>query len=289
MPSRNGGRKFWSDLYGGGRPFLKMHGLGNHFVIVDGREAPFEPAAEQVVRICDSALGVGADQLVAVQPAPDGDTAAALRFWNRDGTEAEACGNATRCVAWLLLEETSADEIVLATPSGRLCCRRAGPERVSVHMGRIGTDWREIPLAEARDTCHLDLEAGPLRDPAALSVGNPHLVFFVDDVGSIDLAGLAPSIQANPLFPRQVNVGVAELRSENRLRLGVYERGAGLTMACGSGACAAAFAALWRGLTDARTLAVELPGGELEIGILADGSAVMTGPVAFSFSGRLPT
>lgn len=286
MPSRDAGRKF-RNLAPEGRPFLKMHGLRNHFVIVDGRDEPFEPAAGEIVRICDPEIGVGADQLVAVQPAPDNGAAAGVKFWNRDGTEAEACGNATRCVGWLLLEELAADELVLVTRAGRLRCRRTGPERVSVDMGHIGTHWRGIPLARERDTCHLDFEAGPLRDPAAVSVGNPHVVFFVGDLDAIDIAGLAPAIQADPLFPEQVNVGVAQMLADDRLRLRVYERGAGLTRACGSGACAAAFAALWRGLTDVRTLTVELPGGELVIEILADGSAVMTGPVAFSFSGRL--
>jgi diaminopimelate epimerase len=265
-----------------------MHGLRNHFVIVDGRSTPFEPAEDEIVRICDPEIGVGADQLVAIEPPPDDGAAARLRFWNRDGSEAESCGNATRCAAWLLLEETGSDEVVLVTRGGRLRCRRAGYERVSVDMGRIGTDWREIPLAEPRDTCHLDIAAGPLSDPAALSVGNPHVVFFVDDVAAIDLAALAPRIQADPLFPEQVNVGVAQMLSFDRLRLRVYERGAGLTQACGSNACAASFAALWRGLTDCHTLTVELPGGELTIEVLPDGAAVMTGPVALAFSGRLP-
>lgn len=287
MPSREARRKF-GEGSPSGRPFLKMHGLRNHFVIVDGRDEPFAPSAAEITRICDPQAGVGADQLVAIEAPPDPGAGARLRFWNRDGSEAQACGNATRCAAWLLLEESGTDEVVLATAGGRLRCRRAGHERVSVDMGRIGTEWREIPLAEPRDTCHLDYKAGPLRDPAAVSVGNPHLVFFVDDVAAVDLAGLAPAIQADPLFPEQVNVGVAQLLSPDRLRLRVYERGAGITQACGSNACAAAFAALWRGLTDARTIAVELPGGELEIGIRADGSAVMTGPVAFAFSGRLP-
>lgn len=288
MTTREAARKSWAGFQDGGRPFLKMHGLRNHFVVVDGRDDTFTPSAEEIVRICDGEIGVGCDQLVAIEPPPDRGATAGLTFWNRDGSEAEACGNATRCAAWLLLEETGADEVVLATRGGHLQCRRAGRERVSVGMGRIGTDWREIPLAEARDTCHLDIAAGPLRDPAALSVGNPHLVFFVDDVAAIDLAGLAPALQADPLFPEQVNVGVAQMLAPERLRLRVYERGAGITQACGSNACAAAFAAVWRGLTDARALAVELPGGELDIEILADGSAVMTGPVAFCFSGYLP-
>lgn len=287
MPSHDAGRKSGGDP-GRGRRFLKMHGLRNHFVIVDARSEPFDPPPHSIVRICDPEVGVGADQLVAIEPAPEEGAAAALRFWNRDASEAEACGNATRCVAWLLLEEAAADDVVLVTRGGRLRCRRAGPERVSVDMGRIETDWRKIPLAREQDTCHLDVAAGPLRDPAAVSVGNPHLVFFVDDLEAVDLAALAPAIQADPLFPEQVNVGVARLLALDRLRLSVFERGAGLTKACGSNACAAAFAALWRGLTERRRMTVELPGGELEIEILADGSAVMTGPVELSFTGRLP-
>ena len=288
MPTQGRGRKWWPDGLQGGRPFLKMHGLRNHFVIVDAREEPFAPDVERVRRICDVDTGVGADQLVSVEAARREGQAAFVRFWNADGGEVEACGNATRCVAWLLLEEDGGGEVVLGTLGGTLACRRAGTERVSVGMGRIRTGWRDVPLSEERDTCHLEIEAGPLRDAAVLSVGNPHAVFFVDDIEAIDLASVAPAIQQDPLFPRQVNVGIAELEREDRLRVRVYERGAGLTKACGSGACAAAFAALWRGLTDCRKLTVELPGGELEIEILADGSAVMTGPVAYSFSGNLP-
>ncbi len=288
MPGEGRGRKPWPYTVGGGRPFLKMHGLRNHFVIVDAREEAFAPDVEAIRQICDVEVGVGADQLVSVEAARGVGEAAFVRFWNGDGTEAEACGNATRCVAWLLLEEAGTDEVVLRSLAGTLACRRAGPEQVSVSMGRISTDWRDVPLAEERDTRHVDVGAGALQDAAVLSIGNPHAVFFVDDLEAIDLLALAPAVQEHPLFPRQVNVGAAELRGEDRLRLRVYERGAGLTRACGSGACAAAFAALWRGLTDCRKLAVELPGGELSIEILEDGSAVMTGPVAFCFSGNLP-
>ena len=288
MPAEGRGRKHWGRMYPGGRPFLKMHGLRNHFVIVDAREEAFAPDVDGVRRVCDGETGVGADQLVSVEAARRDGEAAFVRFWNGDGGEVEACGNATRCVAWLLLEEGGGDEVVVGTLGGTLACRRAGAERVSVAMGRIRTGWRDVPLAEERDTCHLDIASGPLADAAVLSVGNPHAVFFVDDVDAIDLASVAPAVQQDPLFPRQVNVGIAELTGEDRLRVRVYERGAGLTKACGSGACAAAFAALWRGLTDCRKLTVELPGGELVVEILADGSAVMTGPVAFSFSGNLP-
>jgi diaminopimelate epimerase len=295
MPSPEAARKSWQASIAPGRPFVKMHGLKNHFVIVDGRDDPYRPGTEEIVRICDPRTGIGADQLVIVgRPTGAGrseSAAARVEFWNVDGREVEACGNATRCVAWLLLEETSADEVRLETRAGVLQCRRTGPQRVSSEMGMIRTRWREIPLAGERDTCHLDIEMGPLRDPAALNIGNPHLVFFIDksaDLDAIDLPRLAPPLQENPLFPEQVNVGVAQMQGINRMRLRVFERGAGQTMACGSGACVAVFAALWRGLTDCRRMTVELPGGELDIEILPDGSAVMSGPVAFCFSGTLP-
>ncbi|HUD96125.1 MAG TPA: diaminopimelate epimerase [Woeseiaceae bacterium] len=270
-----------------GRPFLKMHGLRNHFIVVDARETPYRPPAAAIVQLCDPQAGIGADQLVVIEPT-GGRAAAFVRFWNVDGREVEACGNATRCVAWLLLEELGANIVILETRAGLLDCRRIAPLRVSTVMGRIRTGWRDIPLASERDTLHLDVEEGPLRDAVALNIGNPHIVFFVDDLDAVDLGTLAPPIQNNPLFPQQVNVGAAQMMAEDRMRLRVYERGAGLTMACGSGACVAHFAALSRGLTDSRRMTVELPGGELDIEVLADGSAVMTGPVAISFSGRLP-
>lgn len=271
-----------------------MHGLRNHFVIVDARQEPYRPSREEIVRLCDREIGIGGDQLVVIEP-PAGDSRAAafVRFWNVDGREVEACGNATRCVAWLLLEERSMNALFVQTKAGLLRCHRVAPFRVSTGMGRIRTGWRDIPLAEARDTVHLDVGhrgvgESPLRDGIALNIGNPHVVFFVDDLDAVDVAALAPPIQNDPLFPEQVNVGVAQMRSPGRMRLVVYERGAGLTKACGSGACVAHFAALARGLTEARRMTVELPGGELEVEMLADGSAVMTGPVAFSFSGFLP-
>jgi len=269
--------------------FVKMHGLRNHFCIVDARQVPYRPSREEIVHLCDPEVGVGGDQLVVIEP-PAGDprAAASIRFWNVDGREVEACGNATRCVAWLLLEEQSLNEVFLQTQAGLLECHRIAPFRVSTGMGRIRSGWRDIPLAEARDTVHLDVGNGALRDGVALNIGNPHVVFFVDDLDAVDVEALAPAIQNDPLFPEQANVGVAQMRSPERMRLVVYERGAGLTKACGSGACVAHFAALARGLTDARRMTVELPGGELEIEILADGSAVMTGPVAFCFSGFLP-
>lgn len=292
MPSTRPGRKRFSQSAPRGRPFIKMHGLRNHFAILDAREEPFRPERDEIARLCDVQVGIGADQLVAVEPPSDDARAAGAiafaRFWNTDGREAEACGNATRCVAWLLFEESGASAAAIETRAGVLSCRRAGRHAVRTTMGRVSMDWRDVPLAERRDTRHLDFRCGPLADPAALSVGNPHLVFFVDDLEAIDLANLAPRIQRDPLFPEQVNVGVAQMLAPDELRLAVYERGAGLTMACGSGACAAAYAALARGLTDSRSLAVQLPGGRLDVEIMPDGTAAITGPVAWCYSGWLP-
>ena len=277
----------WNEIRPRGRPFVKMHGLRNHFVIVDGRSDSYQPSRDEIVRICDPETGVGADQLVVIEPPGNAEAMAFVRFYNVDGPESEACGNATRCVAWLLLEELGAASVRIETRNGLLECRRTGALQVCCEMGQLTMDWQKIPLAEARDTCHLGIDNGPLRDPVAVSIGNPHAVFFVDDLDVIDLCELAPAIRSDPLFPNQVNVGAAQMMAEDRMRLAVYERGAGLTTACGSGACAAVYAALARGLTDRRAMTVEMPAGTVKVEILADGSATMTGPVAFSYSGFL--
>ncbi|MDZ7769134.1 MAG: diaminopimelate epimerase [Woeseiaceae bacterium] len=271
-----------------GRPFIKMNGLRNHFVIVDAREIPFDPDTPEVVHICDQQVGVGADQLIVLERARTATGADAfMRIINMDGREAEACGNATRCVAWLLLEEQQGDAVTIETLAGALRCERIGKQLVRCEMGRVSMDWRRIPLSEECDTLHLDIGNGPLSDAAAASVGNPHAVFFVDDLDAIDVAKLAPPLQEHPLFPEQANIGIAQMLDGARMRLSVYERGAGLTMACGSGACAAVFIANARGLLDAPRASVELPGGKVDIEIRADDVALMSGPVDFNFEGFL--
>jgi diaminopimelate epimerase len=270
-----------------GRFFLKMHGLENHFVIVDGREEPWRPDDAEIIRICNPKTGVGGDQLIVIESPNDSGADAFMRILNVDAREVEACGNATRCVAWLLLEESGRDAVVIETLAGPLVCTRAGPMEVSCAMGQVTLEWRDIPLAEERDTCHLDLAFGPLSDGVALAIGNPHIVFFVDELDAIDIESIAPTIQQHSLFPNQVNVGVAQMTSGDSMRLVVYERGAGLTTACGSGACVAVYAALARGLTDKKIMTVEMPAGPVRIEINDDGTAVMTGPVAFCFSGFL--
>lgn len=268
-----------------GRFFVKMHGLRNHFVITDAREEPYRPDDQEIVRICDPQTGVGGDQLIIIEQARDSCADAFMRILNVDGREVEACGNATRCVAWLLMEEQKSDEVMVETLAGPLACKRAGPMEVSCAMGRVTMEWRDIPLAEERDTCHLDLSFGPLSDGVALAIGNPHVVFFVDDLEAVDIEAIAPQIQEHPLFPQQVNVGVAQMTSADGMRLLVYERGAGLTTACGSGACVAAYAALARGLTDCKTMTIEMPAGAVGIEITDAAMAIMSGPVAYCFSG----
>jgi diaminopimelate epimerase len=265
-----------------------MHGLRNHFVIVDARDEPYRPDADEIRTICDQQTGVGADQLVVVEPPDDIGADAFMRLYNVDGREVEACGNATRCVAWLLLEEYGRDSVSIETLAGILDCRRSGEKLVTCDMGELRTGWRDIPLSREADSRNLALAYGALRGGFAVSVGNPHVVFFVEDLDAIDVAALAPSVQRDPLFPEQVNVGVAQVTGARSIRLVVYERGAGLTMACGSGACAAVYAGKALGVLGDGPVAVSLPGGQMRISIEAGNRAIMTGPVAHSFTGTLP-
>lgn len=267
------------------RPFIKMHGLRNHFVFVDLRRGGPALAKAEIIRACDVHEGVGADQVIAIEPpSPAGSARGAsvfMRILNIDGAESEACGNATRCMAQLLFDETGQDEALIETRGGILRCARAGENVVSAVMGPIRPGWRDVPLAHAADTLHLPLRSGPLRDGVALNIGNPHAVFFVPDFDAVDIAAVAPAIARDPLFPQSVNVGVAQVTGPGSLRLQVWERPGLLTEACGTGACAAAYAARRRGLVSGDDITVRLPAGELQIRLIANDGAVMTGPVAF--------
>lgn len=266
--------------------FIKMHGLGNDFVVLDGRAAPVALPAAAWQRISDRRLGVGCDQFLILEPPPNGRADVFLRIRNADGGEAEACGNGTRCIARLVMAETGRDRVAIETVAGVLQAATADGGRVSVDMGPARTDWNEIPLSEARDTLHLGLELGPLSDPVGTNMGNPHATFFVADAEAIDLAKLGPNLEQDPLFPERANIGIAQVAGPDRLRFRVWERGVGITQACGSGACAAAVAAARRGLTG-RRVTVVLDGGELEIEWRDDGHVLMTGPTTTSFSGTL--
>ncbi len=271
-----------------GRPFIKMHGLGNDFVVVDARREPFPLTDALAQAIADRREGVGCDQLLILEPPTNGSADVFLRIRNHDGGEVGACGNGTRCVASLVMGELGREAVTIETVAGLLKARAAGPERVTVDMGEARLGWRDIPLLEESDTLHLGIENGPLKDPVGVSMGNPHAVFFTEgDVETLPLAELGPALEHHALFPERANIGAAQLIGKDRLRLRVFERGVGETRACGSGACAAAVAAARRGLTG-RKVEVVLTGGPLTIEWRENGHVEMTGPVATSFTGELP-
>jgi diaminopimelate epimerase len=266
--------------------FRKMHGLGNDFVVIDGRVQALLLDDRLARRIADRRTGVGCDQLIVIEPPRSTLADAFMRIRNADGGEVEACGNATRCVADLLMKEKHRDHIVIETVAGLLDAEARTDGRVAVDMGPARLDWREIPLAEPKDTLHLDIALGQLADPVGVNMGNPHAVFFVSDAETVDLAALGPPLERHRLFPERANVEVAQVLDRQRIRMRVWERGAGITRACGTGACATLVAAARRGLSDRRATVV-LDGGELEIEWLRDNHVLMTGPVATAFTGTL--
>jgi len=268
------------------RRFTKMHGLGNDFVVFDARDNTLPLAPEQIRALADRHTGIGCDQLIVVERAKAELADAFMRIHNADGGEVSACGNATRCVADMVMREKGVDHAVIETGAGLLDAERASEGRVRVDMGPARLDWRDIPLKEACDTAHVPLALGSLSDPVAVNMGNPHAVFFVPDATAVDLAKLGPQLEHHPLFPERANIGIVQPLSRERLRLRVWERGAGITLACGSGACAALVAASRRGLAGRHGFVV-LDGGELEIEWHKDGHVAMTGPIATSFTGAV--
>lgn len=273
-----------------GRPFVKMNGLGNDFVVVEARSQPFRPTEDEVRAICDRETGKGCDQLIAIEPGPDG--AAFMRVWNADGSEVETCGNALRCVGWLLMKASGEDSAEIMTAGGVARAYAGGDHRVTVDMGPPGLDWMQIPLAEEMDTRGIELQIGPIDDPVlhtpgAVSMGNPHITFFADrEFDDAFVRGSGSLLEHHPLFPEAVNVGFARILAPDRIRLRVWERGAGLTRACGTGACAALVAASRKGLAERRAT-MELDGGALEIEWREDGHVWMTGPVQVEGTGVL--
>jgi len=274
-----------------GRPFVKMNGCGNDFVVVDALARPFTPAVDQVRALSDRKTGQGFDQLIAIEPSGTGD--AFMRVWNADGGSVQTCGNALRCVGWMLMEANGTDSVTIDTLGGPTVARRAGPDRITVDMGPPRLEWTEIPLAEEMDTRGIELQIGPIDDPVlhtpgAVSMGNPHVVFFTDRLDDAFVTGSGSLIEHHPLFPEGVNVGFAHVLAPDRIRLRVWERGAGLTKACGTGACAALVACARRGLTGRRATII-VDGGELDIDWdEATGHVFMTGPVEVERTGTLP-
>ncbi|HEV2080221.1 MAG TPA: diaminopimelate epimerase [Allosphingosinicella sp.] len=258
------------------RRFHKMHGLGNDFVVFDAREEPLQLDASKVRAIADRKTGVGCDQLIVLEPSSPADVK--MRIFNSDGGEVEACGNAARCVAILAGGGT------IETAGGIISGSAEGSE-AAIDMGEPRFGWQDIPLAYAMDTAAMPVAWEELQHPFAVNVGNPHVVFFVHDANSVALERLGPQIENDPLFPSRVNVNVAS-KEEDALKLRVWERGAGLTLACGTGACATAVAAISRGLSES-PVEVRLPGGSLTIQWSRGSPLRMTGPATHVFTGEI--
>ncbi len=272
-----------------GLPFRKMNGLGNDFVIVDLRAVRARMTEDAARLIADRKTGVGCDQVITIEDH-DGPF---MGVWNADGTEAGACGNAARCVGAILMAESGDDGVGIETRSGFISATRVGGTRVAVDMGAPKFHWKQIPLAEeVQDTRFVDIKLGPidkpvLWGPSAVNMGNPHCIFFVDDVAAHKLEIFGPMIENHPMFPERANVSLAQVKGRQLIRLRVFERGAGITKACGTAACAAVVAAHRRRLTD-RKVSVELDGGLLAVEWREDDHVVMTGPYEFEFDGVLP-
>ncbi len=264
-------------------PFRKMHGIGNDFVVLDARAQPLDLSAAAAKALANRRWGVGCDEILIIEkPRSGGDVFMDVR--NADGSIAEQCGNGARCVADLVMNETGKTSLTIETLGGPVTATRSKNGLVTIDMGLAKLDWREIPLAEARDTLHLGISEGALSDPVGVSMGNPHAVFFVPNVEAIDLKTHGPRLEHHPLFPQRANIEVIQVLSRRHLRMRVWERGSGITQACGTGACAALVAAVRRNISE-RAATLTLDGGDLQIEWRADGHVMMSGPVAYVFEG----
>ena len=260
-----------------GLPFMKMHGLGNDFVVIDRRLGGPVVTAALARAVGDRHRGVGFDQLAVIEADEAAD--ARLTFYNADGSLSSACGNATRCIARYLMNEGGRQDVTLRTERGLLPCRDAGDGLTSVNMGVPLFEWEEVPLATKTDTLHLPIKG----DPVATGMGNPHCTFFVDNAEAVDLETRGAEIEHHSLFPERTNVQFAHLVSPDHLRMRVWERGVGVTLASGSSSCAVGVAAARRGLTG-RKVSIDLDGGRIEVDWREDG-VWMTGPTAHVFDG----
>jgi diaminopimelate epimerase len=276
--------------------FLIMNGAGNRFGVFDARDKPGFAMTEKLAKSVAAQNGPmgakGADQIIIMRSPKSDQADIFMEIWNQAGFEVDACGNASRCIPWLVMEETGKDKITLETNAGLLFTERKGPHLVAVDMGKPKLDWTEIPLKEYMDTHVVDVKVGPIDNPilsrpGAVNMGNPHCVFFVDNAETIAADKIGPMIEFHPLFPEQANVGFAQIRGEDEIRLRVWERGAGLTHACGTGACAALVAA-HRQRRTGRKASVEMDGGTLEIEWReSDDHVIKTGPVELEYEGEL--
>lgn len=265
-----------------------MHGTGNDFVVLDARARAVTLTAEDVKRLADRHFGIGCDQLLVLKASQKAE--AFMQIFNADGSEISTCGNATRCVADFLMRESGKGEATLETGAGIRSGKRMDNGDVQVNMGTPKLSWQEIPLSESRNTQHLGLEVGLLADPVAVNMGNPHAIFFVRDLAHIKMAEWGATLEHHPLFPERANISAVQVISDTQLKMHVWERGTGITLACGSAACAAVVAGVLREKTQTKCQ-VALPGGTLSVewqrGPNNTGDVLMSGAVAYVFSGEI--
>ena len=267
--------------------FLKMHGLCNDFVIIDNRADGFVPDSETCKKIADRHIGVGCDQLIVLLKPTSPEADVTMRIINADGSEVGTCGNAARCVGRLLFEETGRDKGVIQTKAGLLKVSAGTEGLIAVDFGTPWLKWDEIPLAQEVDTLKVPVSVGELANPCCVSMGNPHAVFFVPDADAVPLSTVGPKLETHAMFPQRCNIEAAHIIDREHIRMRVWERGTGITQACGSGACATLVAAVRRGLS-ARRAVIILDGGELTIEWReSDSHVLMSGPAALAFKGEL--
>jgi len=273
-------------------PFRKMNGLGNDFVVLDARESPIAISEAQARAIANRKTGIGCDQLIVMEKSPVADVR--MRIWNAEGGEVPSCGNASRCIADLMFDELKGDVATIETKGGFLSAKKAGQHLVTIDQGLPKFGWKDIPLSEVfPDTRHIELQIGPidkplLHSPSVVNVGNPHCIFWVDDLDVVDLAKVGPMLENHPLFPERANISLAKVVARDNVLLKVWERGAGLTQACGTAACATMAAGYRIKIIDAKCK-ITLPGGDLFMSVNeVNGHVLMTGPAALDFEGTLP-
>lgn len=269
--------------------FVKMQGLGNDFIVLDARKSPVTLGESGIRALCDRRLGIGADMVIVIEnPRNVADADVFMGIFNFDGSEVGACGNATRCVAGLLMQESGKTVLVIETQAGRLVAEKASDGQVSVDMGAARLEWQQIPLSQSKNTEIFEIDGVSVPSAVAVNMGNPHAVFFVDDVAAVDLEGLGQQVENHPLFPERTNVEFVQVLTPDHLRMRVWERGVGVTPACGTGACASVVAAIRRGLVAGRQARITLDGGDLHIHWREDdGHVVMTGPWAEVYRGEI--
>jgi diaminopimelate epimerase len=274
-------------------PFRKMNGLGNDFVVLDARRRPIAMDEARARAIADRSSGVGCDQVIVLEPSQRADVT--MRIWNSEGFEVESCGNASRCIADMLFDEKHATTATIDTKGGFLRAEKAGEGLVRVDMGAPRFDWKDIPLSEKfHDTRYIDLYVGPvdqplIQSPSVVNVGNPHCIFWVKDLDVVDLSKVGPMLEHHPLFPERANITLARVDARNHAVIKVWERGAGLTRACGTAACAVMAAGFRLKRLD-REATISLPGGDLFLAVReSDGHILMSGPVTYEFDGVLPS